>query len=156
MTNNDVLRSVRYALDLGNNTLLACFAEAGAQLSPERLAAMLKGEDEPGFLPLSDELLAQFLDGLVQKRRGKREEPERPEQRERAALTNNRILRSLRIALELKDTDILEIMELVGAQVSKSELSALFRREGHRNYQACGNQFLRNFLRGLAARYRKS
>jgi uncharacterized protein YehS (DUF1456 family) len=156
MTNNDVLRSVRYALDLGNNTLLACFAEAGASLSPERLAAMLKGEDEPGFSPLSDELLTQFLDGFVQKRRGKRDAPEGAESKQHGALTNNRILRSLRIALELKDIDILEIMELAGVEVSKGEVSALFRREGHRNYQACGNQFLRNFLRGLAARYRKS
>ena len=74
MTNNDVLRSLRYALDLGNNALLACFAEVSVTLSPEQLAAMLKSEDEPGFSPLSDELLTAFLDGFVQKRRGKREQ----------------------------------------------------------------------------------
>ena len=98
--------------------------------------------------------MTAFLDGFVQKRRGKREQADSEAAPQRGALTNNRILRSIRIALELKDTDILEIMELAGVEVSKGELSALFRREGHRNYQACGNQFLRNFLRGLAVRYR--
>jgi uncharacterized protein YehS (DUF1456 family) len=154
MTNNDVLRSFRYALDLGNATLLACFAEVGVDMPPAHLAAMLKNEDEPGFEPMDDELLELLLDGFVQKRRGKREASDGEEQGKRTALTNNRILRSLRIALELKDSDILAIMESAGVAVSKAELNALFRREGHRNYQACGNQFLRNFLRGLALRHR--
>jgi uncharacterized protein YehS (DUF1456 family) len=155
MTNNDVLRSLRYALDLGNATVLACFAEVSVELAPEHLAALLKNENEPGFEPMPDELLAAFLDGFVQKRRGKREGQDDGQPR-RGDLTNNRILRSLRIALELKDTDILEIMELAGVSVSKAELNALFRREDHRNYQACGNQFLRNFMRGLALRYRSA
>ena len=69
-------------------------------------------------------------------------------------MTNNDILKKLRIALELKDTDIIEILKLAGLDVTKSELSALFRSEDHRNYKECGDQILRNFLNGLIIRNR--
>ncbi|MCG3165474.1 MAG: hypothetical protein POELPBGB_01237 [Bacteroidia bacterium] len=64
-------------------------------------------------------------------------------------LTNNDILKKLRIALELKDEDIIHILKLADFTISKSELSALFRRDDHPNYVACGDQLLRNFLQGL-------
>lgn len=64
-------------------------------------------------------------------------------------LTNNDILKKLRIALELKDDDIIHILKLADFTISKSELSALFRRDDHPNYVACGDQLLRNFLQGL-------
>jgi uncharacterized protein YehS (DUF1456 family) len=64
-------------------------------------------------------------------------------------LTNNDILKKLRVALELKDEEIIQILKLVDFDVTKSELSALFRQEGHPNYKPCGDQLLRNFLNGL-------
>lgn len=64
-------------------------------------------------------------------------------------MTNNDILKKLRIALKLRDEDIIEILKLVDFQISKSELSALFRTEDHPNYKECGDQILRNFLNGL-------
>ena len=64
-------------------------------------------------------------------------------------LTNNDILKKLRVALSLKDEEIIEICKKADFDVSKSELSALFRREEHPNYKPCGDQFLRNFLNGL-------
>ncbi len=69
-------------------------------------------------------------------------------------MTNNDVLKKLRIALELKDTDIIEILKLAGFQITKSELSALFRTPDHRNYKECGDQILRNFLNGLIIRNR--
>ena len=69
-------------------------------------------------------------------------------------MTNNDILKKLRIALELKDTDIIEILKLAGFETTKSELSALFRNPDHRNYKECGDQILRNFLNGLIIRNR--
>ena len=154
MTNNDVLRSLRYALELDNKTLVEYFALADVEMPLTFLASLLKKDDESGFEPLSDELLVRLLEGFVLKLRGPREgEPARPEQAP-AALTNNQILRSLRIGLGLKDTDVLAIMQLAGVTVSKSELGALFRREDHRNYQPCGDQFLRNFLKGTAQWHR--
>ena len=64
-------------------------------------------------------------------------------------MTNNDILKKLRIALKLKDDDIQEILKLVDFEVSKNEINALFRNEDHPNYKECGDQFLRNFLNGL-------
>lgn len=150
MTNNDVLRSLRYALELDNGTLVEYFALADVDMPLTFLASLLKKDDEPGFEPLDDELLVRLLDGLVTKLRGPRTEASTRPVEPPGPLTNNRILRSLRIGLGLKDTDVLGIMQLAGVTVSKSELGALFRREDHRNYQPCGDQFLRNFLKGTA------
>ena len=69
-------------------------------------------------------------------------------------LTNNAILKKLRIALELKEDDMLGILKLANVDISKHELTALFRKEGHKNYKECGDQFLRKFLKGLSIRYR--
>ncbi len=64
-------------------------------------------------------------------------------------MTNNDILKKLRVALKLRDDDVIKIMKLVDFNVSKSELNALYRKEDHPNYVPCGDQFLRNFLNGL-------
>ena len=64
-------------------------------------------------------------------------------------MTNNDILKKLRIALQLRNTDIIEILKLVDFKVTESELGAIFRAEVHPNYKPCGNQLLRNFLNGL-------
>ncbi|MBK8698952.1 MAG: DUF1456 family protein [Saprospiraceae bacterium] len=64
-------------------------------------------------------------------------------------VTNNDILKKLRIALQLKDTDILEILDLVGFSMTKGALNDLFRNEDHPSYVEAGDQVLRNFLNGL-------
>ena len=69
-------------------------------------------------------------------------------------MNNNDILKKLRIALELKDTDIIEILQLADFEISKTELNAMFRKEGHRNYKECGDQLLRRFLNGLIIKKR--
>ena len=67
---------------------------------------------------------------------------------------NNEILWKLRIALKLKDSDIIEILKLADFEITKAEVSALFRREDHPNYRQCGDQILRRFLDGLIIRNR--
>jgi len=64
-------------------------------------------------------------------------------------MSNNDILKKLRVALQLKDTDIVEILKLVDFKVTTTELGAFFRKEDHPNYKECGDQILRNFLNGL-------
>ena len=69
-------------------------------------------------------------------------------------MTNNDVLKKLRVALSLRDTDILDILKLVEFNMSKSEISAIFRKEDHPNYKECGDQLLRNFLNGLIIEHR--
>ncbi len=65
------------------------------------------------------------------------------------ALTNNDIFKKLRVALQLRDDEIVEILKLVDFKISKSELGAFFRKEDHPKYMECQDQILRNFLNGL-------
>lgn len=69
-------------------------------------------------------------------------------------MSNNDILKKLRVALQLKNTDIIEILKLVDFKISESELGALFRKEDHPKYMDCGDQILRNFLNGLVIHLR--
>lgn len=69
-------------------------------------------------------------------------------------MTNNEILKKLRVALMLRDDEIVDILELVDFRISKSEIGAFCRKEGHPKYQPCGDQVLRNFLNGLVIHLR--
>jgi uncharacterized protein YehS (DUF1456 family) len=70
------------------------------------------------------------------------------------ALTNNDVFKKLRVALKLRDDDIVKILELVDFRITKSELGAFFRNEDHPKYKNCGDQILRNFLNGLVIHLR--
>lgn len=154
MINNDVLRSIRYALDLSDAKVVAMVKLAERDVEPSDVASFLKKEEEEGFVECGDDVLVSFLDGLITHRRGKMEpRPESGKKPERR-LTNNAILKKLRVAFELKEEDMHKVLELAGFDVSKPELSALFRQKGHKNYRACGDQLLRNFLKGLVIRHR--
>lgn len=149
MTNNDLLRRLRYALNLNGITMAEIFALAGYEIGPADALKFLKKEDEYGFVPCDDQVMTFFLDGLIASRRGRQEGRTGPLLLPAEALTNNLVLKKLRIALELNDEAMLSILKLAGVRISKSELSAMFRTVGHRNYKECGDQILRNFVRGL-------
>ncbi|WDS37913.1 DUF1456 family protein [Pseudoxanthomonas sp.] len=154
MITNDVLRSIRYMLDLSEPKIIeiAQLADAGFAIDRAEVQAALKKEDEDGFAPCSDALLAHFLDGLIVQCRGRDESaPLRPVEKR---VTNNVVLKKLRVAFELKDVDMHAIFDAAGFPVSKPELSALFRQPDHKNYRPCGDQLLRNFLKGLTLRMR--
>ena len=153
---NDVLRSVRYMLDLSEPRVIDIvhLADPAFVLERDDVRAMLLKEDEPGHAPCTDAVLARLLDGLIVHRRGRDErQPARPFE---ARITNNLVLKKLRIAFELTDVDMHDVFAQAGFPVSKPELSALFRQPGHRNYRPCGDQMLRNFLKGLTLRVRGS
>ena len=154
MINNDILRSIRYMLDLSDGKVVEIIklVEAEFAIEKEDVQAFLRKEEVPGYVECNDRLLAHFLDGLVIYHRGRNESlPSRPVENR---VTNNLVLKKLRVAFELKDADMHQVFEDAGFPVSKPELSALFRQPGHKNFRPCGDQMLRNFLKGLTLRVR--
>jgi uncharacterized protein YehS (DUF1456 family) len=152
MLNNDVLRSLRYTLDINDAQMAEIVQLSGRATTVAEVGAVLKKDDEAGFAECSDELMAHFLNGLVYFKRGK--DDSRPAQPFELPVSNNTVLKKLRVAFELKEDDMHAIMQSVDCPVSKPEMSALFRKFGHSNYRPCGDQFLRNFLKGLSLRER--
>lgn len=151
MTHNDVLRRIRYIFDLNDNHMIEVFACADQTVTREQVCAWLKQEEDPGYQEIDDVQMATFLNGWINARRGRREDPQPvPE----GNLTSNMILMKLRIALNLQSDDILTLLEETGLTFSKHELTALFRKPGHKHYRRCEDQVLRNFLKGLQLRYR--
>jgi uncharacterized protein YehS (DUF1456 family) len=150
LTHNDVLRSLRYLLNVSDARLGDIIRLGGGEVSQVDLVGLLRKDDEPGYRPCDDELMARFLDGLVIYKRG--EDDTRPPRPLEVPVNNNIILKRLRVAFELTEGDIIELIEKGGLHISKSELSAFFRRPDHRNYRACGDQFVRNLIKGLNAK----
>jgi uncharacterized protein YehS (DUF1456 family) len=148
MTNNDVLRSIRYILNVSEIKLIEIIALANFKVSTDDLDAFLKQEEEDGYKNCGNKVLAHFLNGLIIYKRGAQED--KPPQLIET-ITNNVILKKIRVAFQLKDSDLIRFIEKSGLRITKTELSAFFRSPDHRNYRDCGNQFLRNLLKGMAA-----
>jgi uncharacterized protein YehS (DUF1456 family) len=155
MTNNDLLRRLRYALNLNGVTMAEIFNLAGHDIGPAEALKFLTKEEEPGYVPSDDTAMNLFLDGLIIYKRGRQEPRPGAAPPAPAPLTNNLILRKLRIALELTDEEMIGILKLADVQMSKPQLSAMFRTAEHRNYKECGDQFMRKFIRGLTLGYKE-
>jgi len=146
MINNDILRRIRYLFDFSDLKMIALFKLANYDVEKTDVSDWLKKEDDPLLVEITDKELAIFLNGLIIEKRGKREGPQ-PEPEDR--LNNNMILRKLKIALDLKTDDILDLFALIDKKISKHELSAFFRNSDHKSYRPFKDQYLRNFLNAL-------
>lgn len=132
--------------------MIETFSNGGRQVSRELVSQWLKKDDHEDYKLCSDEELATFLNGLIINKRGKVEGSVPVAEKK---MTNNLTLKKLKIAFELKGEEIIEILDLADFRVGKHELSAFFRKFGHKNYRECKSQILRNFLMGLQLRERK-
>lgn len=150
MTNNDILRRLRYTFEFNDDKMMKLFALGGTEVTRAQISEWLKKDDDPDFKTLYDVLLATFLNGFIIAQRGKKDDQMPvPEKR----LNNNIIFRKLKIALNLKDEDIIEILMLADMRVGKHEISAFFRNPTQKQYRPCKDQILRNFIQGLQVRY---
>jgi uncharacterized protein YehS (DUF1456 family) len=131
--------------------MITIFAQADLAVSRSQVSNWLKKDDDPAQQPCDDRILACYLNGLINEMRGKKE-GKQPEPEDK--LNNNIIFKKLKIALNLKAEDILRMMALVDFTISKHELSAFFRKKGHKHYRECQEQILRNFLHGIQLEYR--
>lgn len=165
MNHNDRLTRLRYGLDIKDEDMVEIFAMGGVTLSKEDVQAMLKKQETQASEPVdertenvyeltcTDEQFDRFLNGLIISQRGTKDDKE-PVLELNPANANNLMLKRTKIALKLTSDDILDILEEAGLVISNSELSAVLRREGHRNYKTCGDRYIRYFLKGLGLRYR--
>lgn len=152
MTNNDYLRSIRFLLDVSDAKLVEIMKLADIIVPLDEIEAYLLNEEDAGYIKCSDEVMAHFLDGLVYYKRGKDES--RPPVPFELPLSNNVVLKKLRVAFALKEDDMHDVLKTAGFSVGRSELSALLRKKDHVNYRECGDQLLRNFLKGLTMKTR--
>ncbi len=155
MTNNDILRSLRFAFDFSDKKAVELFSKdpnSVAKINKAEFQARIAKEEDANYIECSDGELGAFLDGLIAHNRGLQEgkAPTPPISR----LTKNDVLKKLRIALNYREEDMLATLKSGGTTLSKSELSALFRKPQHKHYRSCGNQVLRNFIKGLCVKLR--
>lgn len=153
MTNNDILRRIRYTFDFNDTKMIELFDLGDLKVTRAEVSDWLKKEDVDAYKSLNDQQLAHFLNGWINDKRGKREGVQPVAEKE---LNNNIIFRKIKIALNLRDTDILELFKLADFWISKHELSAIFRKPGQSQYRECQDQFLRNFLHGIQLKYRSA
>jgi uncharacterized protein YehS (DUF1456 family) len=153
MTNNSIFRRIRFIYNLSDHDMMDIFKLVGCVVNRTQIIRWLNKEDHEDYLVMKDEELATFLNGFIVLKRGKKEGPQpQPEKQ----LTNNMIFRKMRIALNLIDEDIIQILASVEMRMSKHELSALFRNPNQRQYVECNNQVLRNFFQGLEVKENRS
>ena len=151
MLNNDILRRIRYTFNLSDSKMISIFGLADHKVTREQVCDWLKTDEDPAYQNCSDAQLAIFLNGFINHKRGKKEGAQPALE---LKLTNNIILVKLKIALNLKTEDIVEILSLADLRVSKHELSAFFRKPKNKHYRVCKDQILRNFLKGMQFKYR--
>lgn len=152
MNNNDIIRKIRYIFDYNDSKMINIFKSADKEISIGQLSNWLKKDEDENFEGIYDKDLAYFLNGFINEKRGKREGVQAKAEK---TLTNNIILRKLKIALNLQTEDILDILKLAGLTFSKHEISAFFRKPEQKQFRKCKDQFLRNFLYGLELKHRK-
>lgn len=151
MNNNDILRRLRYTFDFNDDKMIALFALADQEVTRSEISNWMKKDDDPDFKALYDKDFSAFLNGLIIDNRGKKDGVTPIAEK---SLNNNMIFRKLKIALNLQDEGILDILDLAGFRFSKHELSAFFRNPTQSQYRPCKDQVLRNFIYGLQLKYR--
>jgi len=151
MKTNDILRRIRYVLNLNDGAVIDLFTQGGRPVKQVQIITWLRKDDDPEYQLCPDVMFAAFLNGLIIAKRGPRQGQQPvPESK----LNNNLVLRKLKIAFNLQTEDMQRVLKLANTEVSQHELSAFFRRADHKHYRACKDQILRNFLSGLQRQLR--
>jgi len=143
---NDILFKIKTALSLDEETMIKAYSMTEYEMTPSRLTNILKRRQDKDYQEASYEELGLFLDGFITLKRGSK--PKNPNE-ELVELTNNLILKKLRIALELKDLELSIIFGLAEVPITHRQIGSLFRKEGHKNFKVCSDELLIKFLEGL-------
>ncbi|MDA8222204.1 MAG: DUF1456 family protein [Desulfitobacterium hafniense] len=174
MDNNDILVRLRYALNIRDIDMVKIFKLGDVELTVEEVRKLLikskdtyrynnavddydEIEEKEENIKCNNRMLESFLNGLIIFKRGKQDpKPGQPEipVLKNSENPNNMMLKKLKIALSLTSDDVIDILKETGVILTKGELSALLRKEGHKHYKECGDKYARNFIKGLAIKNR--
>ena len=149
MHNNEILLRIRDAVSLDDARMVAIFALGGEPLDEATTQAMLRDLGGPDATNCGGDTLLHFLDGFILDQRGQPPATDEVSAPRSERLTNNVVLKKLRIALQLKEDDVLRILASGGTPLSKRQLGALARKRGNKHYRVCSNEVLTSFLTGL-------
>lgn len=152
MTNNDILKRLRYTFDFTDKEMINLFKLSDQVVSREQISNWLKKEDEETFKNLTDKELAAFLNGFIVLKRGVQDGNHKAVIEEK--LNNNIIVRKIKIALNLQAQEIIDLLATQGSTLSKHELSAFFRNPSQPKYMYCNDQYLRHFLTAIQKKYK--
>ncbi len=149
MNTNAILRKITQSLALDIPALQAIFASVDIDLTEKELGNLLKTDYEPRFEVLPEYVLALFLNGYIDRCRGKKAGQEPEVITKTAKISNNDVLKKLRIAHNLQEQQVREALKLVTIELTKSDLSALFRKPGHPQFKACDDELVLDFIEGV-------
>ncbi len=146
MTNNYILTSIMASLKLNKVDILKSYKLVDKKITQDDVDDILREPNDEKFILLSDEGFELFLNGFIVYKRGP---SDKKTKKQKIYFSNNIILKKLKIALDLKDEDIIEIFKNDSLDITKSQLSAYFRRDGHINYRKCSDSLLKRFIKGM-------
>lgn len=147
MQTNDILFKLKTALSLENEQIIEAYKLANFEMTEARLVSIMKRRQDKGFEQATFEELGVFLDGLVLLKRGPSDKVANED--DVVELTNNLILKKVRVAMELKEPELVILFALAEVELTKRQIGSLFRKEGTKNFKACSDELLNTFLVGL-------
>lgn len=147
MNHNELMRNLRRALAVNEHGLAEIYALSGDSMDAEGLKNRLKQSNESGYVECEEVTAARMLEAMIIHLRGAKEGAPTPQPQ--LPLSNNHVLKKLRIAYDLKDEDMHRLFAAEGTELGKQQLKSLFRKEDNKNYLACSEKLLRIFLKSL-------
>jgi uncharacterized protein YehS (DUF1456 family) len=144
---NDILFKIKTALSLSEEEMIKAYALVDYTMNKERLKNILKRRQDEDYEEATYEELGIFLDGLVRLKRGVSDKVVTSD--EAVALSNNLIMKKLRVALELKEPELLIVFGLADINLTKRQIGSLFRKEGTKNFKSASDELLMAFIEGL-------
>ncbi len=147
MTKNEILKKLQKIESLSSKEIYDLYKLVNYNITISRIEGYLKEKGDKEFLDCGSEALGNFLDALIIYKRGSQTKKSSDEQP--VTLSNNLIMKKLRVAYNLKESDLYEIFNLGGIEITKSELSSLFRSETHKKFRLCPDSVFELFMDSL-------
>lgn len=149
MRTNDIFRKIVHSFLLDTPQIQALFAPSDIELSDKDVANLLKTDYQPGFEAMPEYILIVFLNNLIDQERGKKADAVAAQVAKHAKISNNDVLKKLRVAFVLHEQDLRDALKLVTIELTKSDLAALFRKAGHEHYKVCDDELVLDFIEGI-------